>query len=189
MGMLLGNLFGSPGSPVQRVYNWDCIMPDIWGARILGILVSKYCQSITFGNYNIDDIAEMNVGAFKKHFSGRMTIPNPKITLIAPVPDIVSNYFDTWKNLIIDERGFYHKTSDYKKNIYIVLYDRTGIPVKKITLVGAFPKTFPSWNLTYSDENVVKYDIEFKTDNIITAWSTTGLILSAALKKVIGGLF
>ena len=174
MGMFLDNIFGFPRTPVQRTYLWDMIMPDIWGAGVLGIAVSKYCQSVNFGEYNIDDIAEMNVGAFKKFFPGRMSIRNPRATFVVPIPDIVSNYFHTWKNLIIDRQGFYHKAADYKKNIYVVLYDRTGIPVNMITLVGAYPKSFPSWNLSYADENVVRYDIEFKVDDIRTGLSAFG---------------
>jgi len=174
MGMLLDNVFGFPRTPVQRVYNWDCIMPDVWGAEVLGIAVTKFCQSVNFGNYNIDDIAELTTGAFKKFFAGKMVIQNPSAVFIAPVPDIVSNYFHTWKNLIISGQGHYFPSINYKKNIYIVLYDRTGVPVNMITLVGAFPKTFPVWNLSYTDEDVVKYTIEFKVDNIMTGFSAFG---------------
>jgi hypothetical protein len=193
--MLLDSIFGFPRTPVQRVYNWDCIMPDVWGAGILGIAVSKYCQSVTIGEYNIDDIAEMKVAAFKKFFAGVMNIQNPKATFIAPVPDIVSNYFHTWKKLIIDDRGFYHKAADYKKNIYVVLYDRSGIPANMITLVGAYPKTFPAWNLVYGSEEVVKYDIEFKVDNILTglgAFSSFGSAAAGAIStaaKAAGRIF
>jgi len=180
MGMLLDNIFGFPRTPVQRTYNWDCIMPDVWGAGILGIAISKYCQSVNFGEYNIDDIAEMKVTAFKKFFAGVMSISNPKATFIAPIPDIVSNYFHTWKKLIVDDRGFYHKASDYKKNIYVVLYDRSGFPSNMITLVGAYPKSFPSWNLSYAGEDVVRYDIEFKVDNILSGLSAFSSFGSAA---------
>lgn len=180
MGTLLDSVFGFPRTSVQRIYNWDCIMPDVWGAGILGIAISKFCQSVNFGEYNIDDIAEMKVAAFKKFFAGVMSISNPRATFIAPIPDIVSNYFHTWKKLIVDDRGFYHKASDYKKNIYVVLYGRTGIPVNMITLVGAYPKSFPSWSLSYATEDVVRYDIEFKVDNILTGLSAFSSFGSAA---------
>lgn len=180
MGMLLDSIFGFPRVPVQRSYTWDCIMPDVWGAGILGIAISKFCQSVNFGEYNIDDIAEMKVAAFKRFFAGAMSIQNPRATFIAPIPDIVSNYFHTWKKLIVDNRGFYHKTSEYKKNIYVVLNGRTGIPVNMITLVGAYPKSFPSWNLSYASEDVVRYDIEFKVDNILTGLSAFSSFGSAA---------
>lgn len=184
MGMLLDSIFGFPRTPVQRVYNWDCIMPDVWGAGILGIAISKYCQSVNFGNYNIDDIAEMKAAAFKKFFAGAMSISGPRATFIAPIPDIVSNYFHTWKKLIISDEGFYHKASDYKKNIYVVLNDRSGIPVNMVTLVGAYPKSFPSWALTYAGEEVVRYDIEFKVDTIKTGLAAFSSFGSAAKKAV-----
>jgi len=192
---LLSNIFGFPRIGIQRAYNWDCILPDVWGAGVLGIVVSKYCQTVKVGNYNIDDVAEMKTGAFKKFFAGNMNIQNPTMTFIAPVPDIVSNYFHTWKKKIIDEQGFYHKASDYKRNIYVVLYDRTGIPANMLTLVGAFPKSFPSWNLTYEGQEIVKYIVEFKVDNIktgLSAFSSFGGDAGEALGqagKVIGNLF
>lgn len=195
MGMLLDSIFGFPRTPVQRSYIWDCIMPDVWGTGILGIVISKYCQNISIGEYNIDDIAEMKVAAFKQFFAGAMNIQNPKATFVAPIPDIVSNYFHTWKKLIIDDRGFYHKAGDYKKNIYVVLYDRSCFPSNIITLVGAYPKTFPAWNLSYGPEEVVKYDIEFKVDNIktgLSSFSSFGSVAKGVLGsagKVVSGFF
>ena len=184
MGMLLDSIFGFPRTPIQRVYLWDCIMPDVWGAGVLGIVISKYCQSINIGEYNIDDIAEMKVAAFKRFFAGNMSIQNPRATFIAPVPDIVSNYFHTWKKLIVDDEGFYHRASNYKKNIYVVLYGRTGIPVNMITLVGAYPKSFPSWTLAYGAEDVVRYNIEFKVDNIIPGLAAFSSFGSAAIPAI-----
>jgi len=149
-------------------------MPDVWGAGVLGVVIGKYCQSIRIGNYNISEISEMKSGAFKKFFAGNLDIANPVMTFIAPVPDIVSNYFHTWKEKIVDKQGYYHPSSEYKKNIYVVLYDRTGIPVNMLTLVGTFPKSFPSWNLSYEGQNLVKYEIEFKVDSIRTGLSAFG---------------
>lgn len=174
MSMLLDSLFGFPRVPVQRAYNWDCIMPDVWGGGVLGVAVSKFCQSVNFGEYNIDDITELNIGAKNEFFAGRMNIQNPRIVFVAPAPDIVSNYFHTWKRLIIDENGYHHVSSEYKKNIYIILYGRSGIPTNMIKLVQCFPKTFPSWNLSYKTEDIVEYDIEFKVDRIETGLSAFG---------------
>lgn len=164
---LLDSVFGFPKVNVQRVYNWDCIMPDVWGAGVLGVVISKFCQSVTIGEYNIDDIRELKHGAFKKFFPGNMNIANPSLTFVAPVPDVVAFYLHSWRNLIVDRRGFYQVENRYKKNIYIVFYDTTGIPVNMITLKNAFPKSFPAYNLSYAAEDVVRYAIEFKVDEII----------------------
>lgn len=191
MGMLLDNLFGFPRTAVQRSYNWDLIMPDVWTSTVLGVVVSKYCQNITFGNYNMADISAMKVGVFSKFFAGSLDIKKPVATFIAPVPDVVSNYFHVWKKLIIDDDGYYHKSLNYKKNLYIVLYDRTGIPANMISLVGVFPKTFPEWNLAYTSEDIVKYNIEFSVDKITTGLSAFGSAISSAKNAIssIGGLF
>lgn len=165
---LLDSVFGFPRVHIHRTYTWDCIMPDLWGFGVLGIAVSKFCQSVKIGNYDISEISEMKTTSLRKFFAGEMTIPSMTATFIAPVPDIVSNYFHTWKKKIVDDDGYYHKASEYKRNIYIVLYDRTGIPANMITAVGAFPKTFPVWDLNYENEGLVKYNIEFKVDSLKT---------------------
>lgn len=185
--MLLDSIFGFPRTPIQRAYIWDCIMPDVWGAGVLGIIVSKYCQNITIGEYNIDDIAEMKVAAFKQFFAGAMNIQNPRATFVVPIPDIVSNYFHTWKKLIVDDRGLYFRAGNYKKNIYVALYDRSGLPSNMITLIGAYPKSFPSWNLAYGIEEVVKFEIEFKVDNIETGVGSFSSLGSMA-KGVLGSI-
>ena len=181
---LLDNILGFPRVPMQRTYNWDCILPDVWGAGILGIAISKFCQSVNFGEYSIDEIIEMRHGAFKKFFPGNLNISNPKITFVAPIPDVVSFYLHSWKNLIVDKEGFYQVENVYKKNIYIILYDRTGIPANAITLIGAFPKTFPAFNLSYETEDVVKYEIEFKVDNIKTGLNSFSSLIGDASKAI-----
>jgi hypothetical protein len=193
--MLLDSILGFPRVPMQRAYNWDCILPDVWGAGVLGVAISKFVQSVNFGEYNIDDIVEMKYGAYKKFFPGNMNITNPKITFVAPIPDVVSFYLHSWRNLIVDKSGFYQVEEIYKKNIYVIFYDRTGIPVNVITLIGTFPKTFPAYNLAYTSEDIVKYEIEFKVDSIKTGLSGFSSFIGDAGKAVgeavskISGLF
>ena len=43
-----------------------------------------------------------------------------------------------------------------------------------LTLIGAFPKSFPSWNLTYEGQELVKYEVEFKVDRIKTGLGAFG---------------
>jgi hypothetical protein len=152
---------------IQRQYNFEVILPDIWGLLVTGWFVGKYVQSVQFGQYNIDEISELLTGPQKKFFPERMNIGSAKLTLLTPVPDVVSVYFNTWKNLIIDKEGFYHPSSEYKKSIYILLFSREGIPVNVITLKGAFPITFPAYSLDYKAEDNVVFDIEFRIDSVI----------------------
>jgi hypothetical protein len=167
---------------IQRQYNFEVILPDIWDKGLAtiatGWFIGKYVQAISFGQYNIEEISEMLTGPTKKFFPERMNIGSPKLTFVTPVPDVVTFYLQSWKGLIIDDRkdkkGFYFPSNHYKKNIYIILFDRTGIPSNVITLKGAFPITFPAYNLDYKAEDNVMFDIEFRIDSIDQGLSALG---------------
>ncbi len=150
----------------QRTYNWELIMPQTFGI-IPGIAVSKFCQSVRFGQYDIQDIIEMKAGPFKDFYAGLMNVQTVTASFVSPVPDIVSSYFTSWKNKIVDKDGYYQVSSEYKKRIYIIMYDRTGIPSNKATLINAFPIRFPAYNLDYNSEDVVRVDVEFRVDRVL----------------------
>ena len=67
---------------------------------------------------------------------------------------------------IVDDRGIYFPSKNYKKNIYIILYDRSGIPSNFIQLNKAFPIKFAAFDLSYKDEITVEFTVEFKVDRI-----------------------
>ena len=181
---LLDQIVGFPTlTGVQRSYNWDFILPS-FGLLIDGIAVSKYCQACKFGQYDIDEIAELKVGAHQQFFPKGMHIALVTATFICPVPDIVMMYFVKWKKMIIDSDGFYFPSEKYKKNIYVVLYDRSGIPSNFIQLKGAFPYKFPAYSLNYGEEGLVRYDVEFKVDRIQMGLEALGEMAAG----VIGGV-
>jgi len=166
MASLLDNVFQFPNIlHVQRDYNWDFILPSI--GIIPGVVLSKYCQSVSFGQYNIEEIIEQRRGAEKSFFPGTLNITGLKATFIVPTPDLVGAYFTSWKKLIVDDDGYYGLPNEYKRNASIVFYDRSfSIPTNIATVKGLFPKTFPAFNLAYSSEDIVRYDIEFSFDKI-----------------------
>lgn len=159
---------------VQRQYNFEVILPDIWGLLVTGWFVGKYVQGIQFGQYNIEEISELISGPTKQFFPEKLGIAAPKMTIVTPVPDIVTFYLQSWKNLIVDKKGYYQPAEKYKKNIYILLFDRSGIPSNIITLKAAFPTTFPAYSLDYKAEDNVMFDIEFRTDGIEQGLSALG---------------
>ena len=186
MAHLLDNLIGFPKIiHVQRTYNWEFILPS-FGLIVDGYIVSKYCQSVKFGQYDIGEILEMKSGVRKQFFPGVMNIQTVSATFITPVPDLVAAYFSNWKSKIIDDEGYYSPSSWYKKTIYVLLYDRTGIPCNMILLKGAFPIKFPAYNLSYGEENVVRYDVEFRVDRIKIGVSELTSIIGGAGSMVKG---
>jgi len=163
---LIENIFNFPNVlHVQRDYNWDFFLPLI--GLVPGIVMTKYCQSISIGQYDIAEIVERSRGPEKSFYPGKLDIDELTATFIVPTPDIVSAYFHGWKNLIVDKRGFYGLPSKYKKNATIVLYDRTlSIPTNLISIKKMWPITFPKFNLSYESEDVVKHSITFKFEKV-----------------------
>ncbi len=181
---LVDNVFNFPNLlHVQRDYNWDFILPSI--GFVPGIAITKYCQSVQVGQYDITELRSMNRGPEKSFFPGALAVGDLRATFIAPTPDIIATYFHTWKEKIIDKDGFYGLPAQYKKNATIVLYDRTmGIPTNLITVKGLFPKTFPKFNLAYTSEDIVKHEIEFSFDKVVMGLSGLGSSLGVAASSV-----
>lgn len=169
-------------SRYQRVYNWDVLLPDVSSlfgqskgilgsiGKILegvqGLSIGQYCQNVEFGDYSINDLISMRYGPYSANYPGLFTIDKVRMSFLKPVPDIVSMYFNAWKNLIVDKNGLYNVKSKYAKTIYIRFLDSTGISIHRYKLLGAFPIIFPKYNLDYNQNDVVKIQIEFSVDKI-----------------------
>lgn len=182
MSKLFDSIIGFPATHVQREYNWQLTLPSL-GLIVDGLVVGKYCQSINFGQYNISEIIEYCSGAHTQFFPGNITIDTITATFVSPIPDMVQLYFVTWKKRIVDSRGFYSPSNNYKKNVYVVLFDRTGLPSNMIQLKGVFPTKFPVFSLSYESANVLKYTVEFKVDTIHMGVKAAG----GAFVGVLGG--
>jgi len=189
-GKIRGNPFGlTDALHVQRAYNWELLLPANFG-YLPGIVISKFCQSVSLGQYDINDVIELKTGAFKQFFPGQLNIRSVTASFVTPAPDIVARYFSAWKKRIVDDEGFYGVSSWYKKDIYVFVYDRTGVVSNSIRISGAFPVKFPAYALSYSAEDVVKFDVEFKIDKIKIA--PTGVLkfgLQSIGRSLIGRVF
>jgi hypothetical protein len=148
---------------LQRGYNWAFLLPDI--DEIPGEAVGLYCQDVSFGEYNISETETAKYGVFKRGYAGFLDISTVKATFLCPIPDLVSVYLGTWKSKIITN-GFYHPKLQYAKTATIKLLDRTGAASKEYQLEGMFPKTYPAHNLSYREEGIEVFNIEFNVDTV-----------------------
>lgn len=151
---------------LQRQYLWEFLLPDIAG--INGMEISKFCQGVKFGEYNMGEVSRIRYGAFKKGYAGFFELDTVSAEFLKPVPDIVTEYFQSWKRLIIDDKGFYYPKQTYAKTCYVRMYDRDGAVSGNYRLTGMFPKTFPAHELSYTTEELVKFTIEFNVDMVYT---------------------
>lgn len=150
---------------LQRSFNWQLIMPQNIN-RIVGYLVSQYCQEIRFGDYSIGEVSALRYGPKQRFYAGLETIDTVTLTFLKPTDNSVLTYFYGWSELMIDKDGYYYPKNNYKKNIYVILYDRTGIQTTKFILKGVFPKRKPSYFLSYASEDIAKLEIELRVDSI-----------------------
>jgi hypothetical protein len=151
---------------LQRTFNWQLLMPHDFGG-IVGLLVSQYCQDVEFGDYSITDIASLRYGAFERFYAGIQTIDVVTLTFLAPIDNSVTDYFHTWYNKMISEEGFYSPKQEYKRDIYVVLYDRTGIESAKFRLKGTFPiSRIPKIRAAYGEEDVLRLSFSLRVDDI-----------------------
>jgi hypothetical protein len=148
---------------LQRDYNWEIFLPDM--GSLAGYQVAMYCQEVKFGDYVLDSDS-MRYGAFQAKFPGTQGIEDVTFTFLKPVPDIVSSYFYYWKNLVVDGSGYYNVKSQYAKNLKVILYDTTGATSNTYTLVGVWPKSVPSYNISYKREGMVEVSITCSVDRV-----------------------
>jgi len=150
---------------LQRTYNWQLIMPHNFRGNI-GFLVSQYCQEVRFGDYSMREISKMRYGAKQRFYAGLQDIDSVTLTFLVPIDNSVYDYFYSWSELIVDARGYYYPKNNYKKTIYVILYDRTGIQSTKFILKGVFPKVKPKLALSYASEGIELLPMELSVDYI-----------------------
>jgi hypothetical protein len=158
----------------QRDYLWEVVLPDIGiGINVFGLMgfaMGQLVQSVSFGDYSITNPSSMRLGAFQASFANLLEVPPVTITFLKTMPDTVSAYFNSWKNLIVDKQGLFSPKNEYQKNIHIRFVDQSGIALGWYKLIGCFPITFPKYDLGYAKEEVTKVEIVFKVDKIEYLW-------------------
>jgi len=150
---------------LQRTYDWQLIMPHNFRGNI-GFLVSQYCQDVRFGDYSMRELSILRYGSQQRSYSGLQNIETVTLTFLVPIDNSVYDYFYSWNELIIDVHGHYHPKNEYKRNIYVILYDRTGIQSTKFVLKGTFPIMKPKLVLSYASEAIATLTMELSVDCI-----------------------
>jgi len=169
---------------LQRTYNWQIILPD-GVSDVPGILISQYCQDIKFGDYSIAEISVTRYGSERRFYSGLRDIEQIPMSFIMPVDNSVYEYFRDWRRLIVDDDGYFYPKSYYKRDVYVFLFDRSGIQSAKFVLHGCFPKNCPPLSLSYSENSVLKWNVDLFVDYVEVS-SLIGSIRSAAFNAVGG---
>jgi hypothetical protein len=163
---------------LQRAFDWQLLMIHDFGGTI-GYLVSQFCQDIRFGDYSISELSTLKSGAFQRFYAGLQTIDTVTLRFLVPTDNSVTDYFYDWYEHIIDKYGYYYPKSNYKRDVYVVLYDRTKIESCRFVLKGCFPKNHPPFDLSYGRDEVATTQISLCVDSI-EPYSLIGSIRATA---------
>ena len=110
-------------------------------------------------------VSELKVGKLTDHFAGLFGVQEIKIVFLKPSPDYLTDYLTTWEKLIVGDDGLYNVKSVYQKTIYIRFLDTDGGVANRYKCIGAFPKTFPWYQLNYSNK-LATMTITFSVDKL-----------------------
>jgi len=149
----------------HRKYNWDLFMFFNMGV-INGSLLSKFCQDLKFGDYSINALTELRWGGRQQFFPGIMEITRLTATFLVPSPDFVGSFFRAWRRKIVSDDGYYGVKADYARNIHVWIDTTTYFPAVRLILKKAFPLSVPSFDLSYSDEGLLTYTINFSIEKV-----------------------
>lgn len=69
---------------------------------------------------------------------------------------------------MVDESGYYYPKNSYKKQIYIAMYDRSGVESVRLLLKGVFPMNKPSVEASYEGEGLLRLGIVLSVDKVET---------------------
>ena len=168
---------------LQRNFYWSLYLPYTING-VIGTLISPFCQEANFGLYSLSSTDKINHGAFQRFYAGLQSIDSVKLGFVTSIDNAVLDYFNGWYNLMLDKKGYYHPKQDYAKDIYIALFDRTGIESIRFNLKGCFVKNLPGINISYISEDLLKLSVELSVDDIEMS-SLIGSI-RGAITNVIG---
>ena len=156
----------------QRNYLWDVLLPDIGISTggLMGFGLGQLVRKIQFGDYSMDNSRTMRVGPYQANFAGLLKVDRVRITFVKTMPDAVSAYINSWKNLIIGTDGLFKTKDKYEKIMYARFLDSTGIALGRYKLIGCFPVIYPKYDLNYENNDLTTVVVEFAVDKIEYEW-------------------
>jgi len=85
---------------------------------------------------------------------------------------------------MIDQNGYYFPKNNYTKQIYVSLYDRSGVESVRLTLKGVFPVNKPTVDMSYEATDILRIGVTLSVDKV-ESYSLIGRVRST-LSNVVG---
>jgi hypothetical protein len=161
----LGNVLRAKTWHLQRTFSWKLLMHSNFNG-VLGYLVSQYCQDISFGDYRISELSTVQHGAFQRFYAGLQSIESIDLVFLVPSDNSVMDYFYGWYDRMIDSDGYYSAKHNYRRDVYLLMYDQSGEESTRFRLIGTFPTGHPKIHPTYEQDDVLHMSITLSVDSI-----------------------
>ena len=144
-------------------WRWFVYMPPVEG---ITIDVSKIvAENVSFPFRNVQSQPRFLGGTYKK-YPGMSEVENVDISFYENHKFSITSYLEKWRKLIYDsETGIYGMPVNYKKDIYLEIYDSQGNLGFKGILIGARPTGQNNFDLDYTSGGRLNVTASFAIDN------------------------
>jgi hypothetical protein len=148
---------------MQRTYNWEVIMPTFLPTP--GEMVSQLAQKVRYHDYETEAPTEIRDGAYKVFYAGDLRGPALSITFLENELAYTKMYFANWKNTALDRHGLWKKKiGGYARDIILLYYTTSGLPLREVRFVNAWPLKWYDADLDYAANNIMTVEIPFACD-------------------------
>ena len=149
-----------------RTYLWEMIIPAIPGAGGQAEDLLIRCQSTSLPGRSVGVIPVPYKQSAGIQFHGKLTYSHSwTCTFIEGEDHKVHDAIHAWNNFIVDDLDNVGQGDTMiKSDIYLNLLTTKGEDYREVRLIGCFPMEVADVDMSYDDENVVKFSVTFSYD-------------------------
>lgn len=162
IGEIANELTGLAGEAVSQVGRSVINFLDLNG----GFLDVAYTEAAQMPFPEVQAEARFQAGK-NNYYPGFNTVSSVSFSFYEDEDYHASKYFEYWHRLIVHKDCTYGYPADYKKQIGVFCYNyiNSETPVFRGYLLGCWPTTRQSWNLTYTESNRIIVTVTFSVDS------------------------
>lgn len=106
-----------------------------------------YINSIQTPSLSIEPRTVFRAGKLQ-HYAGNVSVDNVNLTLYTDATGKALKFASSWFNCVFDSKsGNYRLPRDYKKDVYVYLFDPERSVVCQLKFFGCFPTSWQSYSL------------------------------------------
>lgn len=117
-----------------------------------------------------------------QHYAGPVSVNNLDITLYTDASGASMKFASSWFNSVFDNNsGNYRLPKDYKKDVYVYLYDAARQTLCEFKFFGCFPTSWGSYSLESASASPIPTTLELTVD-FFSIGSDSALVQSEVQK-------